>query len=290
MSSDMNVSADVDETAQTTPETAKTVDRKYMIREDGRIVALRHFGNVRKGDVGGFVDSHDNLSHDDMCWVYDNACVRDDAQVLNNARVMGDAIVEHNACVRDNAIVGQNARIYGNAVVAGDAYVHHHACVRNSAVVCDNASVGGATAVCDSARVYGYAGVYGVSMVRDSSHVHSTTRIENVRVYDNARISGDAYIMTHTIIAQDAVVEHSDDVIVLFGVSPWDVTVYRTHDGFRIQAGCQNFTADELESVADDHEFVMEDWQKTLWSAILERTKAWHADGRGKPSTDSTEQ
>ena len=49
-----------------------------------RIKALTDFGDVDAGDLGGWVESERNLSHDGNAWVYDNA---------RNARVYGDALV-----------------------------------------------------------------------------------------------------------------------------------------------------------------------------------------------------
>lgn len=56
-----------------------------------RIKALVAFGDVEKGELGGFIEKEDNLSHDDNAWVYGNA------QVYGNAWVSGDAQVYGNA-------------------------------------------------------------------------------------------------------------------------------------------------------------------------------------------------
>ncbi len=40
-----------------------------------RIRALRDFGSVHAGDLGGFIESEDNLSHDGTCWVHFGAWV-----------------------------------------------------------------------------------------------------------------------------------------------------------------------------------------------------------------------
>ena len=50
-----------------------------------RIKALVAFGNVEKGELGGFIEKEDNLSHDDNAWVTDNARVTGNAQVTDNA-------------------------------------------------------------------------------------------------------------------------------------------------------------------------------------------------------------
>ena len=50
-----------------------------------RIKALVAFGNVEKGELGGFIEKEDNLSHDDNAWVYDDARVYGDARVYDDA-------------------------------------------------------------------------------------------------------------------------------------------------------------------------------------------------------------
>ena len=62
-----------------------------------RIKALVAFGNVVKGELGGFIEKEDNLSHDGDAWVYGDAQIAGDAQVSGNAQVSGDedyAVVE----------------------------------------------------------------------------------------------------------------------------------------------------------------------------------------------------
>lgn len=52
-----------------------------------RIVALRSFGSVKKGDLGGYIEGENSLSH------YHNAWVGGDAQVYGDAEVVGNAEV-----------------------------------------------------------------------------------------------------------------------------------------------------------------------------------------------------
>ena len=63
------------------------MDKKYeLIPSDMeglfRIKALKDFSNVKKGDIGGYVESEKNLSQDGNCWIYDNAVVMGNAKVL----------------------------------------------------------------------------------------------------------------------------------------------------------------------------------------------------------------
>lgn len=90
------------------------MEKKYKLTEetlavDGhvlhRIIALRDFGEVKKGDLGGFIEKESNLAHDRNCWIYNDAVVRDDAMVYGNAKVCDDAMVYGEAEVYGNAIV-----------------------------------------------------------------------------------------------------------------------------------------------------------------------------------------
>jgi len=98
-----------------------------------RIKALIAFSNVKKGELGGFIEKEDNLSHSGDAWVYGNArvygnaCVYDNARVYGNARVSGDARVYDNAWVYGNARVSGDACVSGDARVSGDAWVYGNA-------------------------------------------------------------------------------------------------------------------------------------------------------------------
>ncbi|MFM0611309.1 polymer-forming cytoskeletal protein [Streptococcus suis] len=63
-----------------------------------RIRALISFGSVEVGDLGGYIQKGENLSHDGDAWVSDNAKVWGNAEVCGNAKVseLGDIIVFKN--------------------------------------------------------------------------------------------------------------------------------------------------------------------------------------------------
>ncbi len=66
-----------------------------------RIKYIKDFGNIKAGELGGYIEKKDNLSQNGDAWVYGNA------QVYGNARVYGDAWVYDNAQVSGNAQVLQ---------------------------------------------------------------------------------------------------------------------------------------------------------------------------------------
>lgn len=61
-----------------------------------QIKALISFGDVKPGDLGGYIEKESNLSHWDNAWVRGNATVCDNAVVYDNARICGDARIYTN--------------------------------------------------------------------------------------------------------------------------------------------------------------------------------------------------
>ena len=95
--------------------------KKYELTEETKIIgdktlfrirALRSFGDIKAGDLGGFIENERNLSHEDNAWVSGNA------KVIDNARVSDNALVSDNARVSGETWVGGNARVDGNARVS----------------------------------------------------------------------------------------------------------------------------------------------------------------------------
>ena len=88
-----------------------------------QIEALKDFSDIKKGDLGGWIEKESNLSQQGDCWVscrarvYDNAIVSDNAWVFGNAQVSGCAWVSGNARVFGNARVSGNDWVSGNAII-----------------------------------------------------------------------------------------------------------------------------------------------------------------------------
>lgn len=108
---------------------------KWYGRTLSRIRALKDFGDVEAGDLGGWIEKEENLSHEG------------EAEVYGEAKVYGEAIV----C--DEAEVCGQAKVYGEARVCGQAEVYDKAEVYGEAEVCDEARVCGQAEVCGNAVI-----------------------------------------------------------------------------------------------------------------------------------------
>ncbi|RLC85695.1 MAG: hypothetical protein DRJ03_10920 [Chloroflexi bacterium] len=162
---------------------------RYKGRFLYRIRATRdipHHG-IRKGTVGGFVESMRNLTEN--AWisgdakVYGNACVRGTACICHKSEVGGSAIVDGQAEVSNNAQAYDRAQISGNAHVFGRAHILGDAKIRDNAQVFGDATVYGAARVSDSAKVQQSARVAGLARIQGNS-----------RIQGKAQVHGSAYV------------------------------------------------------------------------------------------------
>lgn len=231
------------------------MERKYELTEetmtyDGRkihrIKALINFDDVREGDLGGWVESEENLSQEGDCWIYDDAKAISDSRVSGDAKLRDCAVVSGAAIVRYCAEVSDRARISGNAIIWG------YAKVSEKAFVYENAKVD------EAARVHGWARVFGNAHITDAAEV-----FDHAEVYDSAWIADSAIVYSAAIvdgsahIGVDAEITDERDYLVIgpIGSRNDDVTFYKTKEGILVYTGCFNDTLDEFkDEVLAKHE------------------------------------
>ena len=170
------------------------MEKKYRLTDETiefngvklyRIEALKDFGDVKKGDRGGFVQSEENLSQLGNCWIFDNAIV------YGKAEVFGDAMIYCSAKVFDNANVFGDAKVFGDTNVFDDAMIYGKSYVYDNAYVCGNVKVCGYAYVCGNVKL-----------------------CDKTKVYDNAYVCGNIKVCGGTTIRGFAKVSSHSDYIV----------------------------------------------------------------------------
>lgn len=256
------------------------MSKKYELTEEtkkcGEVVlhriraltVFKGFVNVVSiGDLGGWVESEENLSQKGNCWIYD------EAMVFNNAKVSGDAEVHGNATICDCAKVFGYAYVFEKAKIAGYAQVYDCARVYNTAfiygnaILCnqctvfggalihDHAIISGRAKVYGNARVFGNAKVefdaivYGDADVCGDARVSGYASIYNSKVYDNAVVYGPCELFGRTCIGGDSVVWNNGCVLTIGPIgSRSDYTTFSTTEtSINVVCGCFNGTIEEFE-------------------------------------------
>lgn len=85
---------------------------------------------VKKGELGGWIESEDNLSHDGYCLALQNSKIFGNAKVIENAKIIEDSILKDNAILKgeslqtDGSVVGADTIVDGGVVILGSSIVH----------------------------------------------------------------------------------------------------------------------------------------------------------------------
>ena len=99
------------------------MDKENTIEFGGRILhrirALKDFRNVRKGDIGGYVENEHNLSQEGDCWIYDDAKAMDNSYVCDDAIMFDDSRMFDDSEMRDYSIMCGNSSMYGHSALKG---------------------------------------------------------------------------------------------------------------------------------------------------------------------------
>lgn len=188
------------------------IEKKYKIREDlsvyhngrllYRIESLKDFNDVKKGDLGGYIECENNLSHKGNCWLYDNAKAMDKSEVTVNAVVKNEAILVHNALVSGNCQVSGDSRIKGSASIFDNAKIEENATLYDNVTVYGNACISGYADIRHNVKIGENAKVFGSAQIWDESHVCG-----NAKVYGNANVLGASYIIGNAMVGGNAVIK-----------------------------------------------------------------------------------
>lgn len=152
-----------------------------------RIMAVKDFDDVHVGDLGGWVESEDNLSQFGNCWIYDDAMVLDEAKVFDDAKIRDKAVIYGWAIVCGKAMVSGHANVCGRAIVTNEAIVSDMAMVRDRAKVSEKAFIHEMAWISGNAWVYDNADVCHNADICDYARVKSK---DDYAVYENHWSSG----------------------------------------------------------------------------------------------------
>ena len=92
-----------------------------------RIRALRDFNDVREGDIGGYVENENNLSHKGNCWIYDDAKAMDDSRIYDNSTMYD------NSEIHDNSVMYDNSTMYDYSIMYDNSEMYNNSTLKNKA-------------------------------------------------------------------------------------------------------------------------------------------------------------
>lgn len=170
-----------------------------------RIQALKDFGNVDAGELGGWVESEKNLSQSGDCWIAmeakayggaeigDNAILTRKAIACGNSTICNDTLVSDESIIRGFTYLYGNVEVYGKSVIDGDARLHGNVKVIGAKVI--DAEVYDRVIICDGAYVYGRIKIDGTAYISNGAEVCKT---DDYIVFKNFWSSGRYFTWTRS--------------------------------------------------------------------------------------------
>ena len=121
------------------------LDDNTTLRRIRALVEIEYL--CKPGDLGGYIEKEENLSHEGKCWVYGNAWVHGNARITDNVHVFDRAVVCGNVKMSGHSSAFNNAHLSGNvqlidASVSNNARVSGNVVLDGAAIV-DNATIAG---------------------------------------------------------------------------------------------------------------------------------------------------
>lgn len=191
-----------------------------------RIQALKNFGDVKKGDLGGFVESEHNLSQDGNCWIYNNASAAQDSRVQENAKMydhssihqyaqmFGESELHNYAEMRDNTLIAEHARMYDNSIMYDKAELHDNAVMSKAAKLHQHAKMYDYTTITDFADMHDhsvmtyFATLAGHATMKDCSEVSDYAQmLQCSAIHNDAKLKGDAILRNDEVIYYNTLLE-----------------------------------------------------------------------------------
>ena len=218
--------------------------RKYIllknesIQHNGRtlyrIQSVKAFDGVDVGDKGGYVESEDNLSQDDDCWLYneaksyDSAVVRGNAVMCHNSEACDYAVVEGNVSVRFNVKIGGHSYVADNVTLSGNVYISGNVSITDEVQIYgDDITISDGVCISEFATIFENVKLSGSAYINGHTNIGGNVKISgNVTLSGNSFIADDVNIFGDTIIAAeesmvgDAVISSNNDYITFLVNDP----------------------------------------------------------------------
>lgn len=90
--------------------------------------------NIHAGNLGGFVETEDNLDQEGFAWIGEDAIACEDSYIGGDAILADFAVVRDSTYVGNNAVIADHAVVQDNAIVCG-GYISGNSCICGSAIL-----------------------------------------------------------------------------------------------------------------------------------------------------------
>ena len=168
-----------------------------------RIESLKDFTlingkEIRKGDLGGWVESENNLSQEGLCWIYDECKMYENARRSGNSIGYGNSLQFGNSQQYGDSLQSENSRQYGNSLQYGNSQQFGYSHQFEYSIQYGNSQQFGYSHQYGNSQQFGYSQQFGHSRQSGNSK-----QFENSKADKAMHLSGNSLFKT------------KDDIVIL---------------------------------------------------------------------------
>ena len=114
------------------------ITMKFKGRTLYRIRALKDFRDVEAGDLGGWIQSENNLSQRGDCWIYNEAKCMDNAKIYDNSTMHNNSVMCDFSEMHDYSKICDYSKIYDRSRMYDHSEMHDYSIMHDHSEMHDN--------------------------------------------------------------------------------------------------------------------------------------------------------
>ena len=159
------------------------ITMEYKGRTLYRIKATKDFSDVKKGDLGGWVQYEENLSQQGICWIYD------DAKCMDNSRVTEDSIMRDFAEMYDCSKMHDYSQMFDHSEMHYCSEMYDYSQMHDYSKMCNFSEM------YDCSEMHDYSQIHDYSQMHDFSEMHGNSMLK-----DKEKLYGKLYSIVDDFI------------------------------------------------------------------------------------------
>ena len=155
---------------------------------------IDEFTEIKTGQLGGYVESEENLSQQGSCWIYNNVKIRGNVKVYESAILCGAVRAYGNAKIHGECNIGGDIFITGNAEIKGEARIAAGGEITGNTVIermpyiTGNVYIAGDTLISGNVEIYGRCNIKNGKILKQEDFLyldHLSRGLGNIVLFKN---------------------------------------------------------------------------------------------------------
>ena len=181
------------------------ITMEFGIKTLYRIRALKDFSDVKRGELGGWVSSENNLSQEGNCWIYDEAKCMDNARMYDDSCMYGYSEMYDSSRMHGDSKMYNYSEMHNSSRMYGYSKMYDSSEMHDSSTMYGNSIMYGNSMMCGNSRMFDYS-----EMFDDSAMYGNSTMNGYSIMFGNSEMYGDSEMHDHSRMYGDSILKDEE--------------------------------------------------------------------------------